>query len=156
MIEHLFVSDSETRKCGRCGRARPIEEFSWRQKGNKRHPYCKPCMAEYNRAHYLANRQAYIDRARIRNQAIIEERVAYLIEYFDSHPCTDCGESDPVVLEFDHLGDKEFTISKGLRDRNWDCVLDEIEKCDVVCANCHRRRTTRRGGFRRAALLARN
>jgi hypothetical protein len=113
-------------------------------------------MAAYNRAHYLANRQAYIDRARKRNRAIIDERTAFLLEYFRSHPCVDCGDADPVVLEFDHVADKQFTISEGIRDRGWDAVLEEIEKCDVVCANCHRRRTTRRGGFRRAALLARN
>jgi hypothetical protein len=42
-----------------------------------------------------------------------------------------------------------------LRDRNWDDVLAEMAKCDVVCANCHRRRTARRGGFLRAAVAQR-
>jgi hypothetical protein len=60
-----------------------------------------------------------------------------------------------MVLEFDHLRDKEFSISKGLVDRNWQSVLDEIAKCDVVCANCHRRRTAKRGGFARAAVAQR-
>jgi hypothetical protein len=54
------------------------------------------------------------------------------------------------VLEFDHLGDKSFNIAKGLRDRGWDALIAEIAKCDVVCANCHRRRTAVRGGFARA------
>jgi hypothetical protein len=65
------------------------------------------------------------------------------------HPCADCGETDPVVLEFDHLGDKRFTIGVAIRDRNWQSVLEEMAKCEVVCANCHRRRTaTRRGSLR--------
>jgi hypothetical protein len=81
----------------------------------------------------------------------VAERVAYLVAFFRSHPCVDCGEDDPLVLEFDHLGEKDFNISKGVRDRGWHKVLAEMAKCDVVCANCHRRRTARRGGFARAA-----
>ena len=66
-------------------------------------------------------------------------------------PCTSVG-GDPVVLEFDHLGDKEFNISYGLRQLTWQAVLDEMAKCEVVCANCHRRRTAHRGGFVRTLL----
>jgi hypothetical protein len=57
-------------------------------------------------------------------------------------------------LEFDHLREKRFGIGRGLRERPWKDVLDEIAKCDVVCANCHRRRTNRRGGFIRAVIAA--
>jgi hypothetical protein len=41
-----------------------------------------------------------------------------------------------------------------MRERPWKDVLAEIEKCDVICANCHRRRTNRRGGFIRSVVLA--
>jgi hypothetical protein len=81
---------------------------------------------------------------------LVAKRVAYLVSYLREHPCVDCGETDPLVLGFDHLRDKKSSISKGLRDREWQSVLDEIAKCDVVCANCHRRRTARRSGFVRA------
>ena len=76
----------------------------------------------------------------------------FVLEYLAERGCSDCGESDPVVLEFDHLEDKTFTISSGIRDRNWESVVSEIGKCDVVCANCHRRRTALRGGFVRLML----
>jgi hypothetical protein len=56
------------------------------------------------------------------------------------------------VLEFDHLRDKLFSIGNKLSSRSWKSILAEIEKCDVVCANCHRRRTGRRKGFLRAVL----
>jgi hypothetical protein len=71
------------------------------------------------------------------------ERTRFLLGYFATHPCADCGESDPIVLEFDHLGDKLFNIGEALTYRNWESILAEIEKCEVVCANCHRRRTKR-------------
>jgi hypothetical protein len=57
---------------------------------------------------------------------------------FRKRPCADRGETDPLALEFDHLGHKNFNISSSLRNNNWQAVLDEIATCDVVCANCHR------------------
>jgi hypothetical protein len=57
-----------------------------------------------------------------------------------------------VVLEFDHLRDKLFDIGQSLPYRNWQTILDEIAMCDVLCANCHRRRTAKRRGSRRALL----
>ncbi|MGH2731035.1 MAG: hypothetical protein ACRDJI_10575 [Actinomycetota bacterium] len=76
----------------------------------------------------------------------------FVVDHLKKHPCVDCGEADVIVLQFDHLEDKEFEISKGIRDRNWASVLAEIEKCEVVCANCHRRRTAKRGAFLRVSL----
>jgi hypothetical protein len=72
--------------------------------------------------------------------------------YFRENLCLAGGETDPLVLEFDHLRDKKFAFATGIRNRNRNDVLDEIAKCDVVCANCHRRRTAKRGGFLRAAV----
>jgi hypothetical protein len=60
-----------------------------------------------------------------------------------------------VVLEFDHMGDKLFTVAKGLYDHSWEAVLSEIAKCEVVCANCHRRRTAIELGWTRAAVVRR-
>lgn len=144
----------EGRRCGRCGLLKPLEEFAWRRRAKgQRHNYCRPCHAQYHREHYLANRKRYIDLAAKRAQAVAKERYAFLIEFFRSNPCSDCGEDDPVVLEFDHVGgEKAFNISKGIRDRSWVKLLDEIAKCEVVCANCHRRRTARRAGHLRAAF----
>jgi hypothetical protein len=63
----------------------------------------------------------------------------------------DCDEPDAVVLEFDHLEEKTASISKLVSCAATARSLDaEIARCEVVCANCHRRRTARRGGWRRA------
>jgi hypothetical protein len=159
--EHTFVPASRgdgtgLRRCGRCLELRPIEHYAWRRKTRgQRDNYCSQCRAEYKREHYAANRSRYIARAMTRKQVVVAERAGYLVEFFRTHPCIDCGETDPVVLEFDHVGDKRFDISKGLRDRNWQSVVDEIAKCEVVCANCHRRRTACRGRFARAAVAQR-
>jgi hypothetical protein len=145
-----------TRICGRCRCSLPIASFAWRRKARgQRDNYCRPCRAVYKQEHYVAHRQRYIAKAGRRKQTIALERAAYLVEFFSGHPCVDCGEADPLVLEFDHLGAKNFNIAKGLRDRQWQAVLDEIAKCDVVCANCHRRRTALRAGFARAVVAQR-
>lgn len=145
------------RRCGRCEELKPIDDFAWRRKARgQRDNYCAPCRATYKRAHYASNRSRYIAQALSRKQVLALRRAEYLIDYFRTHRCVDCGESDPLVLEFDHCdGEKIFCISKGLRDRAWQSVLDEIVKCDVVCANCHRRRTAQRGRFARAAVAQR-
>ena len=144
------------RRCGRCRIEKPVEEFAWRRRARgQRDNYCRTCRADCKQEHYAANRQRYIEAAIQRKRAIVAERVAYLIGYFEAHPCVDCGETDLVVLEFDHLRDKEFGIGTGFRDRNWQSVLDEMAKCEVVCANCHRRRTAKRGGFARAVVAQR-
>ena len=76
-----------------------------------------------------------------------------IIEYFRANPCIDCGETDPLVLEFDHLRDKKFEVSQAFYGRSWQSILDEIAKCYVVCANCHRRRTARRRRSVKVQLL---
>jgi hypothetical protein len=68
----------------------------------------------------------------------------YVAAYLAKYPCVDCGETDPVVLEFDHRADavKRFNIGSALQRRfSLKTVIAEIEKCDVRCANCHRRKT---------------
>ncbi|WP_460795636.1 hypothetical protein [Microbacterium sp. GXF0217] len=82
----------------------------------------------------------------------------HLIAYLAAHPCADCGESDPVVLDFDHLPGftKSFEIGRavGGSTRSWKLIRQEIDKCEVVCANCHRRRGARRANHLNYRLSA--
>jgi hypothetical protein len=148
------MTDRERKRCCRCGETKPLADFAWRRKALGEHDtHCRPCRSEYGKEHYARNRQKYIDAEARRKRARNEKRMRLLIEFFRTHPCVDCGETDPLVLEFDHLGDKRFTISHNFSGRNWQSILKEMEKCDVVCANCHRRRTARQFGHLRAVLV---
>lgn len=73
-----------------------------------------------------------------------------LLDHFRRNPCVDCGETDVRTLEFDHVDEKLWTISH-LRERGvpLDVLEAEIRRCEVVCANCHRRRTATRAGWTR-------
>jgi hypothetical protein len=68
-------------------------------------------------------------------------RQSYVLGYLRAHPCIDCGEPDPVVLEFDHIrGEKIRPINQMIVSSSSKQLTQEIEKCEVRCANCHRRR----------------
>lgn len=66
-------------------------------------------------------------------------------DYLKNHSCVDCGESDILVLQFDHRDPrtKRFNLSNASSRYSLEEVMEEIAKCDVVCANCHCRRTAR-------------
>src|SRR5208337_1681462 len=103
----------------------------------------------YSRWHYRQNKSVYKRRAR---EKTIETRGnvrGFISSFLSCHPCVDCGELDPVVLEFDHRPEttKQFEISEAVRRTlSIATVMREIEKCDVRCANCHRRITYKRLG----------
>lgn len=94
----------------------------------------------YNRRHYRKNRQYYVDKAARRRQGIYAEVAAIK----EAAGCADCrGRFPHYVLDFDHVGDdaKVADVATLIRDGNRRAIASEIDKCEVVCANCHRVRT---------------
>lgn len=103
----------------------------------------------YSRAHYRANKARYYFASVAAKRRLRDKAYAAVLEYLIDHPCLDCGESDPIVLEFDHRDGvtKKFNIGDALRKGvSVQTLMTEIAKCDVRCANCHRRITYRRRG----------
>jgi hypothetical protein len=70
----------------------------------------------------------------------------FVFLYLQSHPCVDCKEHDVMVLEFDHLKNKVASVSELLENYSIERIMKEIKKCEVVCSNCHQRRTSARIG----------
>ena len=96
----------------------------------------KEKQAAYQRKHYLSKKYYYKQKAADRRAKVYAKVASYKTE----HGCLICGEKDPVCLDFHHAGDKEIGISNGIRaGRSWNRIYLEIEKCVVVCANCHRK-----------------
>lgn len=72
----------------------------------------------------------------------IDEKRRRIFDFLCNNPCSSCGETDPLVLEFDHLSDKKTDISKLIRSTcSWRQLKVELDKCVVLCSNCHRRKT---------------
>lgn len=93
---------------------------------------------EARRKHYRQNKAQYVAR----NQKAKEEKIAFVRAQKDV-PCMDCGVPYPYyVMEFDHRDPSQKLANIGrLLGNSWKRLKDEIAKCDVVCANCHRERT---------------
>jgi hypothetical protein len=103
----------------------------------------------YIKRHYEANKPDYIARARAHDKKVTAKGRAWLLEYLLANPCVDCGEADPIVLEFDHRpgSGKRFDVGAfATGNYSFQSLLDEVAKCDVRCANCHRRITYQRSG----------
>lgn len=95
----------------------------------------------YLAKHYEKNKSKYGESskaARMRRKALMAE--------IKDKPCLDCGLSYPhYVMEFDHTEDNKVdSIANLMLRAGWQTILDEVAKCELVCANCHRARTYKR------------
>lgn len=138
----------ETKKCTKCLKYKPVEEFSFKNKSKgQRSLPCKDCKNNYLKEYYSSNdsRKNNI-KYNVKNKETIARNIKLINEYLINNPCVDCGEDDLVVLEFDHVrGEKKFAISaRKFSAYKWESLKEEIDKCEVRCANCHRRQTVKR------------
>lgn len=105
-------------------------------------------MSEYQRQWYAKNADEQRAKARVRvNQRRAENR-SWVLAYLKGKSCTDCGITDIRVLEFDHVrGEKWMAIADAVaRGYNLDRIRAEVDKCELVCCNCHHLRTCARRG----------
>lgn len=127
--------------CNKCNTEKNIECFSINKtKRDGRESTCKDCRKKYAKQWYNNNKDLHKKRARSSNIKRQRDNRLKLIEYLSNHPCVDCGEDRPECLDFDHVhGVKRGNISTMVGNSlSWDRILEEIEKCEVRCANCHR------------------
>jgi hypothetical protein len=132
------------KKCNKCLCEKDISNFN-KNKSNSDgfHGQCRVCDNLASRAYYAKNRELHKQNInRNRQKYRLQSRIN-LIEYLKNNPCVDCGETDPIVLQFDHVEIKSFNISEKIGVLSWDNLLTEIKKCEVRCANCHTRKTAK-------------
>ena len=113
----------ETKICTKCGKELSIDEFNWRdkQKGTRRSE-CKYCHSGYMKQKYQEKKE------------IIQSLKSQIA-------CAKCGETRGYVLDYHHLdpAKKDTTIARMTSNRyNLDKIYEEIDKCIVLCSNCHR------------------
>lgn len=133
------------KKCPKCALEKDLKDFrsnSKRKDGLQ--AYCKLCDKKFQAEWYLKNKQKHIKKSFLRRKDLQKISQDYVLDYLKTHPCVDCGEKDPIVLEFDHLSNKKFGISKMMHDGlKPEIIQGEIDKCEVRCSNCHKRKTAK-------------
>ena len=113
----------ETKICTKCGKELPVDQFNWRDKNKgTRRSECKICHSSYMKNKY-------------------QEKKNIINQLKQKQSCAKCGDNRFYVLDYHHLDPnvKDMNISRMLSNRsNIKDVEQEIDKCIVLCANCHR------------------
>ena len=136
-----------SKKCSCCKKTKHQEEFSWKVKSKRRrNTKCRECVNDYNRQHYKSNKDYYIRKTK---QSY--NRLSTLLYSFKfSNSCNVCGENTPACLEFNHINreDKKYQISSMCKfGVSQEQFIKEIQKCEILCCNCHRIRTAKQLGW---------
>ena len=142
------------KNCSRCFLELPLSSFN-KKKSSKDglQPYCRECNKKRSKEYYSNNLDKHKKATKERSKKNIDKVRKLVIEYLQNNPCVVCGESDIVVLDFDHLSDKSNSISRMISmGSSWKTISKEISKCQVLCANCHRRKTAKDFGWYRLTM----
>jgi hypothetical protein len=146
MLERLFyngrvselLAPDGTKRCGQCGEIKALTEFH--RRGEGRQWYCIPCRKEWDAAYWLRRREHLLELRRDRTRRLKD----WVRELKSSQPCEDCGgRFHWAAMTYDHLpghakrGNVSDLTASGYRG----VLINEIAKCDLVCANCHALRT---------------
>lgn len=132
--------------CTGCGESKPEDDFHYKEKSKgTRRANCKRCVSEKQKHNWQGGKLR--EGNYLSKKKRVEAGRDYIWNYLILNPCVECGEADPIVLEFDHVGtDKVDNVSRMLTQFcGLETIKAEIAKCEVVCANCHRKRTASRG-----------
>lgn len=135
-ILDINIGVQKIMKCQKCKQEK--EECSFSKNKSKKSGFnkiCKDCFKKYKDSHYENNKEYYIEKNK-RNKLKIKE---FIQEYKEKSSCKLCGENHIATLDFHHKDPlvKDFSLS----NYNWgiERVKKEIEKCEILCSNCHRK-----------------
>lgn len=126
--------------CSNCKKKKDDSEFYFcisNKQTNKLSSRCRKCVKKHTKLHYRANKQRYIDKISDNHR-----KLKILIQSIKSkYGCSICQEKEGCCLEFHHIdNDKEYEISQMVgKGRNKILIFKEINKCGVVCSNCHKK-----------------
>jgi len=141
--------------CSKCGKQKEESEFFVKEKISGRlHAQCKQCYKIHRKSyydqHYAKYGDEYRKRANIRRDKVRKELHDNMVAFLKNKTCIICGEPDVRTFEFDHIEPalKSFGISQGIRaGKKWVEILEEIKKCRILCANCHKIHTANQRGW---------
>lgn len=130
----------ETKTCSKCNCVLSIDQFAWKSKSKgTRQSRCKQCYSAYNRAYYASGEKDKQKKRTIEYTKSLRDRFQV---WKSTQVCAVCGETSPECLDLHHVdpSQKDDEIAKVISSTgSWKRIEDEMAKCVVVCANCHRK-----------------
>ncbi len=132
--------------CTSCNKKKSFEDFCKRSDSlDGYNGKCKSCVNSYNKEHYVRNKKAYVTKARKWSKHNCKDNRHKMLNYLKDKRCIDCGETHLLCLQFDHVkGKKRMNVSEMVQTHCWKTILEEIDKCEIRCANCHCKKTSER------------
>lgn len=128
-----------TKICSKCDKNKSLNDFPFKNKEkNIYHSACKECWKVIRKKSYDLNKKTTFERNR-RNK---KRNKNWYVEYKSNLKCEKCGETHPACLDFHHISpnEKETEISLLINNTiSFKKIQKEIDKCIVLCANCHRK-----------------
>jgi hypothetical protein len=140
------MDDNKCKLCLQCNVEKLVSEFNKnRSKPDGLQTFCRSCAHINFKRYYDLNTDKQKSSCSKRRAKYVLLTQQYVYDYLSTHQCVDCDETDPIVLEFDHVKDiKKNNISVLVHNgSSLKVIMKEIEKCEVRCANCHRRKTAK-------------
>ena len=135
----------KTKVCGKCNKRKLIDKFAIRnKKTGLRQWWCIKCRSDYDKKRYKNKNGKEKQRLKDKNKKTAKRNSLFLYNYLKENPCVNCNEDDPIVLCFDHLDantkhDNVANMVSGYYSIKR--IQEEIDKCQVLCMNCHTRKT---------------
>jgi hypothetical protein len=130
MAEKKELHAKGKRRCSYCRKIKPVSKYQPKLHASGNRGYegaCKPC---------VSIRQAENHK---QNHKKVRE---FVFNYLLQNPCIDCGETNVLALEFDHLHSKKFNIGTAVGNNLLSTkIKSEIKKCVIRCSSCHRIKT---------------
>ena len=139
--------------CTKCNENLPISCYNIKKTNKDGTPQlqsmCINCNKLYQKEHYIKNKQNYSLKARNWDKEYKKKVYSLLIE-MSKDGCIECGEKHFACLQYNHIEPETKTdsISNMIRNtKGIDLILEEIKKCEILCANCHAKKTAKQFGW---------
>lgn len=127
------------KRCNKCGLKKALDQFNKKSsRKDGRQAKCRECSNKYCRSHYRDNTDAEKARIKSRRQEIKDR----FEEFKSGQCCVVCGESEICCLDFHHLDPDQKDVDIAIAVNwgyGWERIQEEVSKCVVLCANCHRK-----------------
>jgi len=161
LLFNLYHDDITMKTCSKCKLSLTFDFFHKnRIRPDGLQTYCKDCnKVLLLEAHRYKKIRDTATEPKIKTVTKVLKIRQYIFDFLLEHACVDCGETNPIVLEFDHIDPKEksFTIGEATNQFHakfdFNTIVEEISKCLVRCSNCHKKKTATDRGYWKLRML---